>query len=187
MTQSRADALALRPQQEGLLDVVYTSVDAPFGALEVAATPQGVVRVAFASERLDEVLQELADTVSPRVIESPARLDGVRRELDEYFSGTRRSSRRRLTGGSRTDSCCKAREACYAIPFGEVRTYAELAGPRGSPKAVRAAGNAMARNPIPIIVPATACCAAAARWAATAAARDQALAAGPGAKLRPVP
>ncbi len=153
MSQSRVDALARRAEEEGLLDVVYASVDAPIGALEVAATPQGVVRVAFASESLDDVLQELADTVSPRVIESPARLDGVRRELDEYFNGSRQEFETPIDWRLSHGFLLRAREACYAIPFGEVRTYAELADAAGSPRAVRAAGNAMARNPIPIIVP----------------------------------
>ena len=109
--------------------------------------------MAFASESLDDVLQELADTVSPRVIESPARLDGVRRELDEYFNGSRQEFETPIDWRLSHGFLLRAREACYAIPFGEVRTYAELADAAGSPRAVRAAGNAMARNPIPIIVP----------------------------------
>jgi methylated-DNA-[protein]-cysteine S-methyltransferase len=153
MSQSRVDTLARRAESEGLLDVVYAAVDAPIGVLEVAATPQGVVRVAFASEPLDEVLQELADSVSPRVIESPARLDGVRRELDEYFNGARQEFKTPIDWRLSHGFLLRAREACYAIPFGQVRTYSELAEAAGSPRAVRAAGNAMARNPIPIIVP----------------------------------
>lgn len=153
MNQSRVDALAARAQEDGLLDVVYASVDAPIGVLEVAATPQGVVRVAFGSESLDDVLQELADTVSPRVIESPARLDSVRRELDEYFTGDRREFTTPIDWRLSHGFLLRAREACLAIPFGEVRTYSELAEAAGSPRAIRAAGNAMARNPIPIIVP----------------------------------
>jgi methylated-DNA-[protein]-cysteine S-methyltransferase len=153
MSQSRVDVLAARAASEGILDVVYAGVDAPFGTLEVAATPQGVVRVAFSDEPLDSMLQELAETVSPRVIESPAALDGVRRELDEYFTGTRHEFSTPIDWRLSHGFLLKAREACYAIPFGEVRTYAELAEAAGSPRAVRAAGNAMARNPIPIIVP----------------------------------
>ena len=153
MNQSRVDTLASLAHEQGLLDVVYAAVDAPIGVLEVAATPRGVVRVAFASEPLDDVLQELADTVSPRVIESPARLDGVRRELDEYFSGTRRVFETPIDWRLSHGFLLRAREACFAIPFGEVRTYSELAEAAGRPRAVRAAGNAMAKNPIPIIVP----------------------------------
>ena len=86
----RRAALAERADEEGLLDVAYTSVDSPLGPLVVAATPKGLVRVSYSEFRgEDEVLEELARRVSPRVLEAPARLDGVRRELDEYFEGRR--------------------------------------------------------------------------------------------------
>ena len=71
----------------------YTSVDSPLAPLVVAATPEGLVRVSYSEFRgEDEVLEELARRVSPRVLEAPARLDPVRRELDEYFEGRRRTS-----------------------------------------------------------------------------------------------
>ena len=80
---------ARRAQAEGLIDVAYAGVDSPFGHLTAAVTDAGIVRLAFEGEELDNVLQELADRVSPRVLEVPAKLDGVRRELDEYFDGRR--------------------------------------------------------------------------------------------------
>src|ERR671922_835098 len=82
--------VAERAADEGLLDVAYASVDSPLGPLVVAATPKGLVRVSYSEFRgEDEVLEELARRLSPRVLEAPARLDPVRRELDEYFEGRR--------------------------------------------------------------------------------------------------
>jgi methylated-DNA-[protein]-cysteine S-methyltransferase len=145
--------LARRAAEEGLLDVAYTTVDAPFGRMLVATTPQGLVRTAFESEREDDVLTELADRISPRVLEAPARLDGVRRELDDYFEGRLTEFTTPIDWQLSNGFLLRAREACAAIPYGQVRTYKELATAAGSPEAVRAAGNAMAKNPIPIVVP----------------------------------
>ena len=145
--------LARRAAEEGLLDVAYTTVDAPFGRMLVAATPQGLVRTAFEAEREDDVLTELADRISPRVLEAPARLDGVRRELDSYFEGRLTAFHTPIDWRLSHGFLLRAREACAAIPYGQVRTYKQLATAAGSPEAVRAAGNAMAKNPIPIVVP----------------------------------
>ncbi len=61
------------------------------GTLLLATTEQGMVRVAFDREGIDEVIEELAREVSPRILRSPARLDVAAHELDEYFDGRRRS------------------------------------------------------------------------------------------------
>jgi methylated-DNA-[protein]-cysteine S-methyltransferase len=144
---------ARRAAAEGLIDVAYAGVDSPFGHLTAAVTDAGIVRLAFGREELDHVLQELADRVSPRVLEAPAKLDPVRRELDEYFEGRRHEFQTPVDWRLSHGFHLKAREACYSIPFGKVMTYAELAAAAGSPRAVRAAGQAMARNPVPIVVP----------------------------------
>ena len=149
----RRDALTRRALEEGLVDVAYADVDAPFGRLTVAATPVGLVRVAFAREDHDRVLEELAAHISPRVLEAPARLDPVRRELDAYFDGRLHAFDLPIDWSLSHGFLRRAREACYAIPYGRILTYTELAAAAGSPRAVRAAGNAMARNPIPIVVP----------------------------------
>jgi methylated-DNA-[protein]-cysteine S-methyltransferase len=148
------EAVVGRAASEGLLDVAYASVDSPLGALTVATTPASLVRVAYpGSGTQDEVLEELAAKLSPRVLEAPARLDPVRRELDEYFEGRRTrfdvpidwSITRGFTRG--------VLQATARIPFGEVGTYASVAREAGSPRAVRAAGNALGANPMPVIVP----------------------------------
>jgi methylated-DNA-[protein]-cysteine S-methyltransferase len=146
--------LAVRAEVEGLLDVAYATVDSPFGRLLVATTPRGLVRLGFATEDHDGVLDELATRISPRVLEAPARLDEVRRELDEYFEGTRTQFTVKLdwtlTGqGFRHEVLKHTNE----IPYGRTSTYMELATRSGNRKAYRAAGNALGSNPIPVVVP----------------------------------
>ena len=149
-----APALTERADEEGLLDVAYTSVDSPLGPLVVAATPQGLVRVSYSEFRgEDEVLEELARRVSPRVLEAPARLDGVRRELDEYFEGRRERFDVPIDWSYLAGFTREVLRATAAIRFGEVSTYAGVAKEAGSPRAVRAAGNALGANPMPVIVP----------------------------------
>src|SRR5918911_2048539 len=151
-----ADApdVTLRAEEEGLVDVAYASVDSPLGPLVVAATPKGLVRVSYSEFRgEDEVLEELARKVSPRVLEAPAKLDPVRRELDEYFEGRRERFETPIDWSYLAGFTREVLRATAAIRFGEVSTYAGVAEAAGSPRAVRAAGNALGANPMPVIVP----------------------------------
>ena len=138
---------------DGLVDVAVARTDSPVGTLTLAATPAGLVRVGFERER-DTLVEELAVSISPRVVELPKRLDDVRRQLDEYFAGRRHrfdvAVDLRLSGGFRRIVLELLFER---VGFGETRSYAELAALAGSPKASRAVGTAMATNPIPIVVP----------------------------------
>ncbi len=155
-TDPAADLAAALAQAEadGLVDVAYAVTDSPVGPLLVAATAAGLVRLAFEREDDDEVLGQLAERVSPRVLEAPARLDEVRRELDEYFAGGRDhfdlALDWRLSAGFRRTVL----ETLYAdVDYGHTVSYLELATMVGNPKASRAVGTAMATNPIPIVVP----------------------------------
>jgi methylated-DNA-[protein]-cysteine S-methyltransferase len=146
--------LVERAADEGLLDVAYTSVDSPLGPLLVAATPQGLVRVSYSEFRgEDETLEELARRVSPRVLEAPAKLDRVRRELDEYFEGRRQDFDVAIDWSHLAGFTREVLRATAKIPFGGVSTYAGVAEAAGSPRAVRAAGNALGANPMPVVVP----------------------------------
>jgi methylated-DNA-[protein]-cysteine S-methyltransferase len=149
-----APSLAERADDEGLLDVAYASVDSPLGPLLVAATPEGLVRVSYTQFRgEDETLEELARRVSPRVLEAPAKLDRVRRELDEYFDGRRQDFDLAIDWSHLAGFTREVLRATAQIPFGDVSTYAGVAEAAGSPRAVRAAGNALGANPMPVIVP----------------------------------
>ncbi|HEX6330506.1 MAG TPA: methylated-DNA--[protein]-cysteine S-methyltransferase [Actinomycetota bacterium] len=149
-----AEAAVTRARRAGLVDVGYSTVDSPVGRLLVAGTRAGLVRLAYAEESVGDVLEELAGSISPRVIESPAMTDRVRRELDAYFEGRVRTFRTRIDW-----SLCspgffrRVLEATARIPFGAVSTYGTVAKIAGSPRAARAAGNALHDNPVPIVVP----------------------------------
>jgi methylated-DNA-[protein]-cysteine S-methyltransferase len=146
-----ARSIAERAEAAGLLDVAYASVDSPLGPLVVAATPKGLVRVSYGDE--GQVLDDLAARLSPRVLESPARLDAARRELDEYFDGKRRAFDLPLDWSLTRGFSGRVLRATARIGFGEISTYAEVASRAGSPRAVRAAGNALGSNPMPVVVP----------------------------------
>jgi methylated-DNA-[protein]-cysteine S-methyltransferase len=149
-----APDLTARAEAEGLIDVAYTSVDSPLGPLVVAATPKGLVRVSYTEFRgEDQVLEELARRVSPRVLEAPARLDSVRRELDEYFEGRRETFDVPIDWSYLAGFTREVLRATARIGFGEVSSYAGVAAEAGSPRAVRAAGNALGSNPMPVVVP----------------------------------
>lgn len=147
------DQLAAAAETEGVLDVAYRTLDTAIGSLLIAATDRGLVRVAFASEGLDSVLQSLADRISPRVLNAPARLDTVARQLDEYFAGQRRTFDValdwQLSSGFRSTVLHHLPE----IGYGHTATYAALAQLADNPKAVRAVGTACATNPLPVVVP----------------------------------
>ena len=151
----RLHARLEREAQAGdLLDIAYRTVDSAVGPLLLAATPLGLLRVAFANESHDSVLQNLSQRISPRILEAPTRLDPVARQLEEFFTGLRHSFdvaldwslsqgfRRTVLGHLNTD-----------VGYGTTTSYAALASLSGSPKAVRAVGTACATNPIPIVVP----------------------------------
>ena len=145
--------LGQRALDAGLADVAYGSMDSPVGELLVAVTDRGLVRVAFASEPSDEVLEELAARVSPRVLRLPGRTDAARRELDEYFAGGRRRFDLPLDWSLVRGFALGVLRATAGVPFDSVSTYRQMAEAAGSPRASRAAGNALGSNPIPIVVP----------------------------------
>jgi methylated-DNA-[protein]-cysteine S-methyltransferase len=113
-------------------------------------TPRGLVRLSYPGEGIEEQLQELADRVSPRILEAPERTDDVRRQLDDYFAGRRHAFDVpidwRLVRGFAADVL----RATARIPFGAVSSYREIAAEAGSPNAYRAAGNALGSNPVPL-------------------------------------
>jgi methylated-DNA-[protein]-cysteine S-methyltransferase len=144
--------LAERAAQEGLIDIAYAELDSPVGPLAVASTPRGLVRIAF-EHQSDSFAEELAAKLSPRVMRSPKRLDEVRRELDEYFEGRRQEFEVPIDWSLTHGFFRKVLKQTARIGYGSVGTYAEMAKRAGSPRAVRAAGNALGSNPIPIVVP----------------------------------
>ncbi|WP_157155976.1 MULTISPECIES: methylated-DNA--[protein]-cysteine S-methyltransferase [unclassified Diaminobutyricimonas] len=147
------EKLVREAEAEGILDVGYRTIDTPIGALLLAATEHGLVRVAFALEGHELVLERLASVISPRILHAPHRLDAAARQLDEYFAGTRTRFELpldwRLAKGFRLSVI----QQLPTIEYGHTASYAELAAAAGNPGAVRAVGTACATNPLPIVVP----------------------------------
>jgi methylated-DNA-[protein]-cysteine S-methyltransferase len=140
-----ADRFAQTAAESGALDVAYATVDSPFGPLLVAASARGLLRLAL--------MEELAEQVSPRILQAPGRLDPLRRQLEEYFAGSRRRFEFpidwRLVHGFGRDVL----RVTAHIPYGKVSTYGDVAVQTGRPKASRAVGNALGANPMPIVIP----------------------------------
>jgi methylated-DNA-[protein]-cysteine S-methyltransferase len=147
------DQLVAAADADQLLDVAYRTVDSPVGTLLLAATDQGLVRVAYQVEHHDQVLRSLAQRVSPRILHAPRRLDQVARQLAEYFEGERREFVLpldfRLAHGFRREVLGRLR----MINYGRTESYSQVAAATGHPRAVRAVGTACATNPLPVIVP----------------------------------
>jgi methylated-DNA-[protein]-cysteine S-methyltransferase len=149
-----AARFASRALDEGLVDVAYGRAESPLGDLLVAMTPRGLACVSYLSFRgEDETLQTIATRLSPRVIEAPARVDPVRRQLDDYFEGRRRSFDGTIDWGLVGDFGRRVLGETARIPYGSVATYGDIARSIGSPRAARATGNALGSNPMPIVVP----------------------------------
>ena len=140
-------------EQADLVDVAYTIIDSPLGKLLLAATPKGLVRVAYASEDHDRVLETLAEKLSPRILRAPKRLEVVAREMDEYFAKDRQSFDVKLDLSLSRGFRQLVQTHLPEIGYGQTRSYRDVAELVGNPKAVRAVGTACATNPLPIVVP----------------------------------
>jgi len=147
------DTLGLAAEAEGLLDIAYTTIDSPVGTLLLAATPKGLVRVAYDIENHERVLDTLSQRISPRVLRAPRRLDAAARELDEYFGGQRRVFDLPLDLSLSKGFRQLVQRHLPEIGYGQTRTYGQVAELVGSPRAVRAVGTACATNPLPVVVP----------------------------------
>ena len=147
------DRLGLAADAEGLLDIAYTTIDSPVGTLLLAATPRGLVRVAYEIEDHDRVLDTLARRLSPRVLRAPKRLDPAARELGEYFGRQRRVFDVPLDLSLSRGFRQLVQRHLPEIGYGQTRTYKQVAELVGNPKAFRAVGTACATNPLPVVVP----------------------------------
>jgi methylated-DNA-[protein]-cysteine S-methyltransferase len=136
-------------------DVSYAFVDSPVGTMIAAETERGLACLAYEDLHggADPLLERIAAEISPRVLLAPAKLDRVRRELDEYFAGTRKDFDLEIDLTLAKPFARRILAATARIPFGATSTYGEIAAQAGSPGAARAAGGALGANPIPIVVP----------------------------------
>ncbi len=147
------ERLLARADREGLLDVAYATLDSPYGELLVAATERGVVKLSLPNYTAESALEQIAAGVSPRVLESPKRLDPVRRELDSYFEGRLKKFSSPVDWTLAHGFTDKVLHTVARIPYGKTLSYGEVAEKAGNPRAFRAAGTACGANPVPLIVP----------------------------------
>jgi methylated-DNA-[protein]-cysteine S-methyltransferase len=145
------EAAVARAAAEGAVDVAWVDYDAPTGTHRLVATEQGLLAVSLLD--LDGHLELIARQVSPRIVRLPARLDPVRRQLDEYFAGQRHEFDLPLDWALSRGFRRAVLDELAKVPYGQIVTYLDLAGRAGNPKASRAVGSAMATNPLPIVVP----------------------------------
>ena len=147
------DRLVARADASDLVDVGYRTIDSPVGPLLLAATPEGLLRVAYDSEDHDRVLATLAERVSPRILNAPRRLDPAARELDEYFAGARRQFDLPLDLSLSRGFRLTVLSHLPDIGYGQTASYGTVAALAGRPRAARAVGTACASNPLPVVVP----------------------------------
>jgi methylated-DNA-[protein]-cysteine S-methyltransferase len=145
--------LAQRAGEAGLLDVAYAEIDSPIGELILFVTPRGLLRVKYADEPIEDVLADVAARLSPRILRAPSRTDEARRQLEGYFGLRRRTFSLPIDWSLVHGFATGVLRQTARIPFGDVRTYGQVAAEAGSPRAARATGNALGSNPIPIVVP----------------------------------
>ena len=137
---------------EGLLDAAYDLVDTPLGTLLIATTERGLCRIAYDANP-DHEVERLARTFGVRVLRSAKPIEPVRRELDEYFGGKRQSFDLPVDVALLADFNRRVLRELARVPYGEVVTYGELAARAERPRAARAVGTVMNRNPLPIVLP----------------------------------
>jgi methylated-DNA-[protein]-cysteine S-methyltransferase len=145
--------LTAQAEAAGLLDVAYRTLDTPVGTLLLAATPAGLVRVAYEREGIDAVLERLASKVSPRILNAPHRLDGAARQIEEYFSGHRQRFDLSLDLALASGFRRSVLSYLPAIGYGHTASYQSVAAAVNNPRAVRAVGTACATNPLPLVIP----------------------------------
>jgi len=145
--------LTSEAEATGLLDVAYRTLDTPVGTLLLAATPAGLVRVAYEREGLDTVLEGLATRVSPRILNAPRRLDETAHQLEEYFTGRRHRFDLPLDLSLSAGFRRTVLTYLPGIGYGQTASYQAVAAAVNNPRAVRAVGTACATNPLPLIIP----------------------------------
>jgi len=138
--------------RSGLLAASYDVIESELGPLFAAVTDHGLARISFDPDPEQE-LERLSQVAGRRVLRAPRALDRTRRELDGYFAGRRTAFDLELDLRGLPDFTLRVLRQLAHVPYGQTSTYRELAGQAGNPRASRAVGMVMNRNPIPIVLP----------------------------------
>jgi len=129
------------------MNLVRKTIESPVGELKLFASDQGLVAILWENDspRRVRLGEAVVDDRHPVLVETE-------KQLDEYFAGKRKTFSVAL---DMRGTCFQKNvwEALVAIPFGETRSYGQLAQQLGNPRASRAVGAANGKNPVSIIVP----------------------------------
>ena len=132
----------------------WTVFETPFGDTFLAATPKGLVRLSWQLEDPDAEAERLREEVPLWGVKRAAeRLSEPAGEIVEYFCGQRRSFTQDVDFTGATEFQARVLEAAGEVPFGDRVSYGELARRIDRPRASRAVGSALGKNPVPIVVP----------------------------------
>jgi methylated-DNA-[protein]-cysteine S-methyltransferase len=153
ITQEFTEKLADSAVADGLADALFATASSPVGDLLVVVSREGVCRIGFGDEDIDEVLSEVADGLGPRILRSAAHTRMVTDQLEAFFSGGEEFDLPVDFSLVRSAFQRRVLDALGDVPLGQVTTYREIADDIGHPRAARAVGTALGRNPIPIVVP----------------------------------
>lgn len=146
-------ALPPLPQKAAPRDAAYGTIESPIGELLVAVSDEGVCEIGFGwMDDATHFEQRLAQR-GFQAMRNQTRITEIASELGEYFSGRRNHFEVPLDFSGLTPFSRAVLDATAQVPFGQTRTYGEIAAQIGSPGASRAVGNALNKNPIPLIVP----------------------------------
>jgi methylated-DNA-[protein]-cysteine S-methyltransferase len=137
----------------GLADVRFGYMDSPVGEILLAVSDRGVAEVSYLAENdLYETLRELEGR-GFLVYERQGAVEPVAEELRGYFDRERSDFSIPVDLTGTTNFTRRVLQSAQHIPFGKVWTYGDVARAIGQPRASRAVGNALGRNPIPVIIP----------------------------------
>jgi len=153
MVAEARERLIARAKRDGLVAVGYDVLDSPLGPLWVAVGPRGLATISYGAEPDDAALHRLVRVYGPGIVPDPRRASTIARELDQYFSGKRRSFEVPVDLSGLTPFQQRVLRATARVPFGSLASYATVARRAGNERAARAAGGALGSNPIPIVVP----------------------------------
>ena len=142
-----------RAAAEGLLDAAWDIAESPLGPLLLAASARGLAWIGFDADGDGDQLDRAAATLGRRLLRVPRLLDPAHRQLDGYFAGRLQAFELALDLTGLPAFQRGVLEELQRVPYGATATYGELALRVGKPRAARAVGGALNRNPVPIVVP----------------------------------
>jgi O-6-methylguanine DNA methyltransferase len=153
MKEEAVPVLPIRQTIPALREAAWGRMASPIGDLYVAVSDAGVCEIGFGWMDSDREFVHRLMQRGFMPIHDDHRIDGIADQLGEYFEGKRNHFGVPLDFSGLSPFSRAVLEATFEVPFGQTRTYGDIARSIGKPGATRAVGNALNRNPIPLVVP----------------------------------